>query len=152
MTVPFRLTAAVLGMVPTAVVIIVIFVFSLSCDDAPTAEDAQITVAQIINQVETDKRASPDVVKRDFLPAQVGQSLSPGDEVKTFADSEVRVDIVIRDLTLITRTAPSTSWSLGQFDSRRGTVIELSQGKISLIEKGADEGVRLVTPAGHRFP
>ena len=155
MNVPFRWTAAVLRMVPTAVVVIGIFAFSLSCDDDPAVEGPQITIARIINQVETDSRSSPDVEKRDFLPAQEGQKLSPGDEVKTSVDSEARVDIVIRDSTLITRTAPSTSWRLGRSDSTRGTVIELSQGKIFLVEQGKDDSVppvKVVTPAGTASP
>lgn len=135
MTVRLRVTAAILGIAAAAVVVVVIFVFLLSGDDDPTVEDVRITVAQVSNQVETDSRSSPDLVPGDFLLAQVGQSLSPGDKVRTSVDSEARVDIVIRDSTLIMRTAPNTSWRLGQFDPRRGTVIELSHGKIFLIEK-----------------
>ena len=155
MTLRLRLTVAILGIVAAAVVLIVIFVLLSSGDDDLRVEDVQITVAQITNQVETDRRSSPDVVTGDFVPAQVGQNLSPGDEVKTFADSEARVDMVIRDFTLITRTAPNTSWRLGQFNSRGGTVIELNQGKIFIIEKGVDDGVPLVevvTPAGTVSP
>ena len=43
------------------------------------------------------------------------EELLPGDDVKTFVESEARVDIRIQEFLRITRTTPDTIWRLGQF-------------------------------------
>lgn len=122
---------------------------------AEESNAARITVEEVVNQVETNRRAAPGPEWGRYLPAQVGQDLSPGDGVNTFRDSQARVDIVIRDLKRIIRTTPSTLWRLGHFESQDGTIIELNRGKIFLIEAGVDDGVspvEVVTPAGTASP
>ena len=39
----------------------------------------------------------------------------PGDGVKTFVESEARVDIRVQEFLRITRATPDTIWRLGQF-------------------------------------
>ena len=149
-------TAAVgiIAAVATVVAVLVFVVFG-NGDADQEPEAARITVEEVINRVETDKRRDLDAAEEQFLPAQVGEDLSPGDGVKTFRESEARVDIVIRDLTRITRSTPNTIWRLGQFPSEENTIIELTQGKIFLIDQGTQEGLRpveVVTPAGTASP
>jgi len=130
------------------------------------AEKGHISVQQVINRVETQTprvqsaqsvKPVPDdlVLAVNYVPAYVGQELLTGDGVKTYPNSEARVDIVIRDFTRITRTTPNTIWRIGQFAVDRDTVIELHQGKIFLFDEGARGGGRplhVVTPAGTASP
>ena len=105
--------------------------------------------------METEKPREPDTDVPRFLPAEVGEDLSPGDGVKTFRESEARIDIVISALTRITRSTPNTIWRLGRFALENETIIELAQGKIFLFDEGAREGlspVKVVTPAGTASP
>ena len=60
---------------------------------------AQISLKEVINTVETDRPRGLGPVAEIFLPAVVGQELLPGDGLKTFANSEARVDISIGDYT-----------------------------------------------------
>ena len=154
-----RLTLAIVGTaavgIIAAVVAVLVFVVFGNGDADQEPEAARITVEEVINRVETDKRRELGAAEEQFLPAQVGEDLSPGDGVKTFRESEARVDIVIRDLTRITRSTPNTIWRLGQFAVEANTIIELTQGKIFLIDQGAQEGLRpveVVTPAGTASP
>ena len=71
-----------------------------------------------------------------FASAQIGQHLLPGDVVKTFLESEARVDIWVREFLRITRTTPDTIWRLGQFSLDQDTIIELDHGKIFLFDDG----------------
>ena len=115
---------------------------------------ARITVEEIVNRVETNIRR--DAHQRPaFSPAEIGQVLLPGDGVKTFPGSEARVDITIGALTRITRTRPNTLWRIGQFGIDNGTIIELTQGEIFLIEDTSGQKlppVKIVTPAGTASP
>ena len=146
-----------IGAAATAVivaVILVVLVFS-NGDDGAEPEEARITVEEVINRVETNLRGDPVLGGEQFLPAQVGQDLSSGDGVKTFRDSEARVDIVIRAFTRITRTTPNTIWRLGQFATNQDTIIELNQGKMFFFDEGFREGqppLKIVTPAGTASP
>ncbi len=152
-----RLTIVIFGtaaIIAVVAVVLVLLVFG-NGDADEKLERASITVEEVINRVETDSSQDPAAIEKEFLPAQVGQGLSPGDSVKTFPESEARVDIVIRALTRITRSTPNTIWRLGQFALEDNTIIELTQGKIFLIDEGTEEGIgpiEVVTPAGTASP
>jgi hypothetical protein len=150
-----RLTLIAIG-IGTVVLVIAVIGFVLATrDGGGEPEEARIIVEEIVNQVETDLRRDSGAGAANFLPAAVGQDLFPGDGVKTFRDSEARVDIVIRSFTRVTRTTPDTVWRLGQFAVDQDTIIELNQGKIFLIDEGFREGqqpIQVVTPAGTASP
>ena len=142
------------AIVAAVVAVLVLVVFG-NGDGGSEPEPARITVEEVINRVETERPRDPATGQAEFLPAQVGQDLSPGDGVKTFRESEARVDIVIRALTRITRSTPNTIWRLGQFALEEETIIELTQGKIFLFDEGSRERLRpvkVVTPAGTASP
>ena len=123
-------------------------------DVTPTPDRSRITVEEIVNRVETGW-AGNAVTEPDFLPAEIGQELVAGSGVKTFQDSEARVDIRVQDLLRIIRTTPNTVWRLGEFAVERETIIELEQGKVFLLDDLApDEGnpFKVVTPAGTASP
>ncbi len=101
----------------------------------PTPDVNRITVEEIVNRVETG-RVEGTGNALDFLPAEVGQDLLPGSGVKTFQDSEARVDIRVQELLRIIRTTPNTVWRLGQFAVESDTIIELEQGKLFLLDDG----------------
>ena len=146
-----RLTLAVLATGVTAAIIGVIVFVLATGSNGPELVDTQITVEEIVNQVETERRGQG----LSFLPAQVGQELIPGDAVKTFLASEARVDIVVLPFTRITRTTPNTTWRLGQFGLDQDVIIELIQGKIFLIDQELRDGqqpIQVVTPAGNASP
>ena len=90
----------------------------------PTPDGNRITVVELVNRVETG-RTEDAGAELDFLPAEIGQELFPGAGVKTFPNSEARVDIRVQDLLRIIRTTPNTVWRLGQFAVERETIIEL---------------------------
>ena len=116
---------------------------------------AQISVQEVINNVETDRPRGLGPVAETYLPAVIGQELLPGDGLNTFADSEARVDISIADYTRVTRTKPNTVWRLGQFSLQEETIIELGAGKIFLFDNASDPTGRpfkVVTPAGTASP
>ena len=141
----------------TAVILaVVLFVLVFSNrDGSAEPEDARITVEEVVNRVETDRREDPVLGGEHFLPAEVGQTLSSGNGVKTFPDSEARVDIVIRTFTRITRTTPNTIWRLDQFAVDQDTIIELNQGKLFIIDEGFRNDrhpLKIVTPAGTASP
>ena len=130
--------------VPLAVAVLLVLLASCGGGDEPAPEEARITVEEITNRVETDRSREQEPHVELFTPSVVGEDLLAGDGVKTFQDSEARVDIAIRDFTRITRTTPSTVWRLGQFAVDQDTIIELSQGKIFLIDEGVGAGQRPV--------
>ena len=139
-----RWTIAILGTAAVAIIaavaaVLVLVVFS-NGDDGPKPDKARITVEEVINRVETERPREPDIDEATFSPAEVGEDLSPGDGVKTFRESEARVDIVISAFIRITRSTPNTIWRLGQFALEDETIIELAQGKIFLFDAGASEG------------
>ena len=130
----------------------VISVLAVACASAaqPTPASNRITVEEIVNRVETGQSVETGA-NLTFLPAEVGQDLETGSGVRTFPDSEARVDIQIEDLLRVLRTTPNTVWVLGQFAVRQDTVIELDQGRLFPIDDGFREGqtpVKVVTPAG----
>ncbi len=89
------------------------------------------------------------------MAAQVGQELVPGDGVLTFPNSQARIDITLAELLRVVRTTPDTLWRLGEFEENLDAIIELDQGKIFLLDSGADGSalpVRVVTPAGTGSP
>ena len=146
------LGAAVVAVIVAVVLAILVF---YDVNDGANPEDTRITVEEVINRVETDRRDDTVLGGEQFLPAQVGQTLSPGHSVKTYRDSEARVDIVIRSFTGIVRTTPNTIWRLGQFAVNETAVIELSHGKLFLIDEGSTEiqrPIKFVTPAGTASP
>jgi hypothetical protein len=151
-----RLRLILIGFGIGAVVIVsAVIVYVLATGGRTGPEEARIVVEEIVNRVETDLRRDPGTAATNFLPAAMGQDLFTGDGVKTFRDSEARVDIVIRSFTRVTRTTPDTIWRLGRFAVDQDTIIELSQGKIFLIDEGFREGrqpVKVVTPAGTASP
>ena len=129
---------------------------SMACGGAaqPTPDGNRITVEEVVNRVETN-RTEDGGAEPDFLPAEIGQELFPGAEVKTFRDSEARVDIRVQELIRIIRTTPNTVWRLGQFAVERETIIELDQGKIFLLDDGLlgdRRPFKVVTPAGTASP
>ncbi len=141
---------------PLAAVVAAIALIMVACgggngDATPQPQDAQVTVEEVINTVETDRRRDTDATEAELRAAQIGQGLVTGDRVKTFSDSEARIDIAILDHLRIARTKPNTQWRLGQFSVDENTVIELDQGKIFVFDDGFRKGrptIDVVTPAG----
>ena len=141
---------------PPALLVVTTTFLMVACgggsgDITPEPQNAQVTVEEVINTVETDRRRDTDDPEAEFQSAQLGQGLIPGDGVKTFGDSEARVDIAILDHLRIARTKPNTPWRLGQFAVDENTIIELDQGKIMVIDEGfrADRPtLEVATPAG----
>ena len=80
-----------------AAIVVIVVVVTGDGDDTPAPEEARVTVEEVVNLVETDRPRGSDAVPGVFLGAELGQDLRAGDGVKTFQDSEARVDIVIRD-------------------------------------------------------
>ncbi len=141
--------------IPIAILVLGAWALNFGSGGGLRAEAAQITVKEIVNDVETSRPGSLAVPETGFNQAQVGQSLLTGDLVKTNSNSEARVDITIRDFTRITRTTPNTMWRLGSFAEDEGAVIELDQGKVFLFDDGdgqADWHTDVVTPAGRASP
>ena len=130
---------AVGAVVIAAVVIALVWVFLLRGDNGPVASAAQITVEEITNRVETERPREAAQPATAFSPAEIGQELIPGDGVKTFVESEARVDIRVQEFLRITRTTPDTIWRLGQFGVDQDTIIELNHGKIFILD---ERGVR----------
>ena len=92
----------------------IISVFAVACASAaqPTPASNRITVEEIMNRVETGQSEETGS-NLTFLPVEVGQDLETGSGVRTFPDSEARVDIQIEDLLRVLRTTPNTVWVLG---------------------------------------
>ena len=150
-----RSKLAATGVVAAAALVATVVAIAVVFAGGSPPVPAQISVKQVINTVETDRPRGLGPVTEIFLPAVVGQELLPGDGLKTFANSEARVDISIGDYTRISRTKPNTVWRLGQFSLQEGTVIELDQGKIFLFDDVSDPTGRpfkVVTPAGTASP
>ena len=79
-----------------------------------------------------------------FFPASVGEKLISGDGVKTYHESEARVDISFNSASgavssRITRTTPNTIWRLGNF------AVGDTTGE-------AARPIKIVTPAGTASP
>ena len=143
------------GVAIVAIVAVVALVLVLRGGSGPIAVAAQITVEEITNRVETERPRESAQPATAFTPAEIGQELLPGDGVKTFVESEARVDIRVQEFLRITRTTPDTIWRIGQFGVGQDTIIELDHGKIFILDEGvagAGEPLRIVTPAGTASP
>ena len=150
-----RLILAGAGVVIAAVVVALVLVILLGGDDGTAAAPTMITLEEITNRVETERPREVSAPAAVFAAAQVGQNLVPGDGVKTFVESEARVDIRVQDFLRIIRTTPDTVWRLGQFGVNQDTIIELDDGKIFLMDDGVESDsrpLRIVTPAGTASP
>ena len=124
-------------------------------DPVPQTVETQIVVREVLNRVEADRPRTAPATYGNFLPAVAGQELVPGDGVKTYADSEARVDIAVGDFVRVSRTKPNTLWRLGQFAMDKGAVIELDQGTIFLFDDSGDTDprpIKIITPAGIASP
>lgn len=150
-----RWTLIGVGAVAVAAVITVAVVVLLVRNRGPEPGAAQITLEEIINQVETDRPGRAGEGESNFRAAKVGQGLKPGDGVKTFPESQARVEVLVGQFLRIVRTKPNTIWRLGQFSVEQNIVIELDQGKIFLLDDGFRvdaQPFRIVTPAGTASP
>ena len=146
------LIIAVLGSVAGVVAVVLVFDGRLGGREA---QGSQITIEEIVNQVETHRSTEVQGNISRFLPARVGQNLSSGDGVRTFRDSQARVDIRIQEFLRIVRTTPNTTWRLGQFALDEAAIIELNDGKLFLVDDGfrSDvQPVKIVTPVGTASP
>lgn len=133
---------------------VLVFVNLGSIDNQAEPQDVRITVEEIVNQVESDRPRGAGQGS-GFSPAVIGQALIPGDRIKTFPDSEARIDVTLGPLTRITWTTPNTTWRLGQFGLNNGAIIELTQGKVFLVSEAIDKPsfpVKVVTPSGTASP
>ena len=121
----------------------------------PESARPGITLEEVINRVDTDRPREAGLESPNFIAAQVGQELVPGDGVLTFPNSQARIDITLQELLRVVRTTPDTLWRLGQFQENQDAIIELDQGKIFLLDSGADGSslpIQVVTPAGTGSP
>lgn len=113
---------------------------------------ASITVEEIINKVEINSAGHAiSAGDRDFVEAYIGLRLQAGDGVRTFQDSEARVDISIDDTVRFMRTTPNTLWRVGKFVANDGAVIELDGGRILVFDEETPDGrppLQIITPAG----
>ena len=119
------------------------------------AEEVLITVREITNLVQSQLARDQDAASTEFVRAMVGQELLPGDGIKTFQNSEARVDILVGGFTRINRTTPNTIWRVGKFAVEGRTIIELDQGTVFLFDDAPEkEGwpVDIVTPTGRASP
>ena len=158
MPVRFRLSTVIMGTLAfsmtLAVAIVVAFPMLDKGENDVQLVKVDITVEEVINRVETERRRPPNLAG-SFTQALVGETLIPGDGVKTYPQSEARIDISFDNATRITRTTPNTIWRLGNFGVEDDTIIELVQGKIFLLEAntgGAARPIKIVTPAGTASP
>lgn len=158
MAVRFRLSIAILGAIAlgTTLAVAAAMTFLTSGDGEGGVQlvETDITVEEVINRVETQRRRPPNLAG-SFTPALVGEKLIPGDGVKTYSGSEARIDITFKTASRITRTTPNTTWRLGNFGVRDATIIELMEGKIFLLEDttgGESRPIKIVTPAGTASP
>ena len=139
----------------SVVVVAGALLFGVGCGSQAADESSLVTIQKITNQVDTNRSWTSEDNDAKFIPATVGQVLLPGDIVKTFLNSEARVDFRIREFLRITRTKPNTVWKLGQTVLVGDTIIELDQGEIFLLdEEGQSDSlpVKVVTPAGTASP
>ena len=137
------------------VIVAIVSLFVLGGNAEPESRPSLITVEEIINQVETSRPRVAGENIAEFLPAEIGQDLLPGDGVKTFLESETRIDIRLRGLIRIIRTTPNTIWRLGRFALAQNTIIELDRGKIFLLDESQQSDgswIKIVTPAGTASP
>ena len=158
MAVRFRLSTLIIGTlalsITLAVAIAVAFSITGKGEDAVQLVKVDITVEEVINRVETQRRRPPNLAGT-FTPALVGEKLIPGDGVKTYSGSEERIDITFKTASRITRTTPNTTWRLGNFGVQDATIIDLAEGKIFLLEDatgGESRPIKIVTPAGTASP
>jgi len=128
-----------------------IFAFLAQNETPEPVETASITVAEIINRVEV-KPVSDMFTKWDgSATAKVGLQLTPGDGIRTYSESEARVDIAIGDTVRFVRTTPNTIWRLGDFVASEGAVIDLERGRILVFDEQTPEGrppLKVITRAG----
>jgi len=137
-----------------AIVVIVVVILIVRGGGSDSARP-NITLEEVINRVDTDRPREDGVQPPNFVAAQVGQEIVPGDGVLTFPNSQARIDITLAELLRVVRTTPDTLWRLGEFEENQDAIIELDQGKIFLLDSGADGSalpVRVVTPAGTGSP
>jgi hypothetical protein len=138
-----------------AVAIVAMLSFGSSATALTQAAIVEITVKEVVNQVEVAQLKDDATAAANFLPVTVGQALSPGDGLKTFDSSEARVDISVGDFVRVTRTKPNTVWRLGQFSVDDETIIELDQGTIFLFDDSdgpSPKPLKVITPAGTASP
>ena len=144
-----------LGVGVVAAIIGVMVVIQILRGSGPDPAKPSITVEEIINRVDTDRPRQGGVKSPNFIAAQVGQELTPGDRLVTFRNSQARVDITVREFLRVVRTTPNTLWRLGQFGLDQNTIIELDHGKLFLLDEGVqseNRPLRIVTPAGTASP
>ena len=144
-----------IGLLASVGLVAVIAAVWIVLNGGSSAVPAEISVAKIINRVETDRPRETGPARERFVPAEIGQALLPGDGVRTYVNSEVRIDIQIQEYTRVTRTKPNTLWRLGRFSLEEETIIELDEGKVFLFDNAANpigRPFKIVTPAGTASP
>ena len=142
------------GVVTVAAIISIVVVLIVH-GSRPDLAKPSITVEEIINRVDTDRPRQGGVKSPNFMAAQAGQELTPGDRLMTFQNSQARVDITVREFLRVVRTTSNTLWRLGQFDLDQDTIIELDHGKLFILDEGVqseDRPLEIVTPAGTASP
>ena len=95
-------------------------------DAGAIAEEVLITVREITNLVQSQLARDQDAASPEFVRAMVGQELLPGDGIKTFQNSEARVDILVGGFTRINRTTIKDLFSLRTFLIARVRVSSLN--------------------------
>ena len=103
---PIRVRIQTVG-IQLIIIAAVLAVIVAGGGDSLRAESAQITLTETVNDVNVRRPESPRLLKADFSEAYVGQELRPGDLAMTHKDSELRVEITIREFTRVTRTTPN---------------------------------------------
>ena len=144
-----------IGVGAVAAIVAIVVVILIVRGGGPDSARPNITLEEVINRVDTDRPREDGVKPPNFVAAQVGQELVPGDGVLTFPNSQARIDITLAELLRVVRTTPDTLWRLGQFEENQDAIIELDQGKIFLLDSVDDETslpIRVVTPAGTGSP
>ncbi|MCH8870345.1 MAG: hypothetical protein IIC85_11590, partial [Chloroflexi bacterium] len=132
---------------------IAMYTFAMALDGSDDSVSvASITIEEIVNRVEVNSAFHTiSTGDRDFDEAYIGMRLQAGDGVRTFPDSEARVDISIGDTVRFLRTAPNTLWRIGTFVAEDGVVIELEGGRILVFDEKTPDGrppLRIITSAG----
>ncbi len=152
-----KMIAAAGGAALVVATVAIVVMLSTGSTATPLAQAAiaEITVKEVVNQVEVDQPRDGAAAVANFLPVTIGQGLAPGDGLKTFDASEARVDISVGDFVRVSRTKPNTLWRLGQFTVDDETVIELDQGTIFLFDDSngpSPKPMKVITPVGTASP
>ena len=92
-----------IGLLASVGLVAVIAAVWIVLNGGSSAVPAEISVAKIINRVETDRPRETGPARERFVPAEIGQALLPGDGVRTYVNSEVRIDIQIQEYTRVPR-------------------------------------------------